>query len=134
MMLTFSGQLDKILDGSKTMTTRLDAKEMKYREAVRKFNAGEIVVGHMWWKNPRTGHPECYKIGQAQIRQVGRKKGEYLDTADAIRDGFDDLIDYKDALADLNDMGWTEVDRTTWTQIRWNKDFWLDGPHPRKVA
>jgi len=134
MMLTFTGQLDKILDGSKTMTTRLDAKERKYQEAVRKFRAGEPVIAHMWWKNPRTRHPDCYKIGRVTVKQAGRKLGAYFDQEDATRDGFTTIREYKQELARLNEMPWYEVDRTTWTQIIWKKSGWLDGPHPRKVA
>ena len=131
-MLTFTGQLDKILDGTKTMTTRLDAKGWYFRTI-----AGGSVLD-MWWQNPRTRKPDCYKIGRTVCYSLDRKTGAYFDQKDAEQDGFPTIREYKEALAKLNNMPWYEVDRTMWTQIRWvdqsGHAHWIDGPHPRKVA
>ena len=126
-MLTFSGQLEKILDGTKTMTTRHDTKHWYW---------SMIELGSkldMWWKNPRTKHPECYKIGIAVCSRTHRCTGQWFTSEDARKDGFDSLRDYKVRLGELNNLPHYEVDRVYWTQIEW--DGWIDGPHkPRRVA
>lgn len=132
-MLSFSGQLDKILDGTKTMTTRLDAKGWY----INNLTKGTAL--HIWWRNPRNQQPDCYRIGVAVCQWIVRKEGRDFTEAQANRDGFGTLWDYKVALANHHNMTVEQVNEWTWTQIRWgdhhdHNPVWIDGPHPRKVA
>jgi len=142
MMITFSGGLERILNETKTMTTRLDAKG-HYREAWAKGQDMERdIVLDLWWLNPRNRHPDCYKIGRVYWEREDEVRGHALTPEDALLDGFDTLLEYKVALMNLNNMrSIREVDSHVWTQIIWSKEdgyvHWADGPHrprPRRVA
>lgn len=128
-MLTFTDQHDNLRDGTKTMTTRVDRK-IYYFDAwcrgIRKL--------HLFWRNPMNHQPDCYKIGIVEWEDCERKLGVFLDVEDATRDGFDTLRLYKRRIGELNDMSWQQVDRHLWTLIKWKRDGWIEGPHPRKVA
>lgn len=132
MMLPFTGGLEKILDGTKTMTTRLDAKRHYY------FHLNPGLPLHIWWKNPRTRHPECYRVGIVACNWVCLTGGWDFTTEEAKMDGFDSVEDYITALGELNGMNRMEAINSSWTQINWGDNEtgaeWLEGPHPRKVA
>lgn len=145
----FTGLLPEILGFTKGMTTRLD-KVLHYYNTFIHFDpekhGRERPWMHMFWRNARTKHPEFYKIGIVEWWGCCRKQGVYFTHEDAVRDGFDDLRQYKEALAHTNNLKWWEVDRVVWTQLMWEKDGWIEGPHeppegnpawkwlPRKVA
>lgn len=141
MMLPFTGGLEKILDGTKTMTTRLDAKgyyERRWRGGMRKLDPW---WGGQWW--PKS---DKYKIGIVEWDKLVRKLGYEFTKDDAYRDGFDCKWDYKVTLANHHGISIEEVNKWTWTQILWTGDGWKEGPleppkeHPawkllpRKVA
>jgi hypothetical protein len=128
-MLPFTDQLYEIISGTKTMTTRLDAKLFYYMAIINRVMEQKDTIMDMWWQNPRTQKPECYKIGRVTVWGVARAQGAHFYQDDAVRDGFETLKEYKQTLARLNGMPWYEVDRKIWTQIQWKKDGWLEGPH-----
>lgn len=128
----YTGLLPEILDHSKGMTTRVDAKLFYYKSFIS-FDAEKAKRDkpwlHQFWRNARTKHPEFYKIGIAEWSSCVRKAGEYFTEEDAIRDGFGELYDYKVVLANHNNMTLEDVNHHVWTQILWEKDGWVEGPH-----
>jgi hypothetical protein len=114
------------------MTTRPDDKLFYYKSFIS-FDADKAKRNHPWlhqfWRNGRTKHPEFYKIGIAEWSGCVRKAGEYFTEEDAIRDGFGDLYDYKAVLANHNNMTLEDVNHHVWTQLLWEKDGWVEGPH-----
>lgn len=94
----------------------------------------EPFIGHMWWMSPRVMHPECYKMGLADIPRIDIKLGLLFDQEDAERDGFDTVAELVDALGKINIMTENEVRRHVWGIIHFD---WQDGyplKPPRKVA
>ena len=127
MMLPFTGQRDEILDRIKTLSTRRDEKNWYL------LNCTKDTRLDMWWQNPRTRHPDCYKMGRALCSWTRPREGWKFTTEEAKWDGFDSVEDYVTRLGEMYDMDRVEVLDWVWTQIKW--DIWLDGPHkPRKVA
>ena len=123
MMLQFTGLLEKVVDGTKTMTTRVDSKgyfERMWRGGMRKLDPW---WGGQWW--PKT---DKYKIGIVDWDEMVRKKGYEFTMDDAQRDGFKDKWDYKVVLANHNGMSIEAVNEWTWTQICWTEDGWKEGP------
>ena len=145
----FTGLLPEILDFSKGMTTRLDAKDYYYGTFIN-FDPDkhkmERPYMHMFWQSGRTQHPEFYKIGVVEWWGCCRKTGRQFTEADAVRDGFDSIDEYIEVLGIHNNMSYWEVLDYRWTQLLWDQEGWVKGPYeppegnparnllPRKVA
>lgn len=93
----------------------------------------EPFIGHMWWRSPRVQHPECYKMGLADIPLIAVKPGISLTLSDAKNDGFDILDEMIVKLGEINLMTTAQVRDWTWGIISFD---WQDGYplHPKKVA
>lgn len=128
----YTGLLAEILDYRKGMTTRRDDKLFYYKAFVT-FDPDKAKREHPWlhqfWRNGRTLHPEFYKIGIVEWSSCVRKAGEYFTEEDAIRDGFETLEEYKFVLASHNEMSLEVVNQHVWTQLLWERDGWVEGPH-----
>ena len=126
MMVGFTGKLPEIVNHTKTLTTRLDAKGYFIGRWVKGMRKLDPWWGGQWWPMERK-----YKIGIVDWNDCRRTRGHDFTAQDAHRDGFDSLWDYKVTLANHHGMTVGEVNDWTWTQIGWTKDGWREGPnHP----
>jgi hypothetical protein len=128
----FSGLLPEILDRTKIMTTRMDENDYYYGTFLNfdpdKFGIPDPRM-HMFWRSPRTRNPECYKIGIVNWSMCCRKTGREFTEQDALWDGFCTIDQYIEALGIHNHMSYWEVLDYEWTQLVWDRDGWIEGPH-----
>ena len=125
MMLTFRGLLVEVLDGRKTMTTRIDS--INRRRIYRQFHDHSApMYAHLWWLNPRNKSEYCGKIGEVLVRDIAMVKGKNLTQGQALLDGFgefkDPLEQYLDALAYTNALDISVVLETVWHLYKWDFD------------
>jgi len=88
-LLGFTKLLDELLSEKKLQTIRLPRKHP--------IQEGDVLF--IYWKL-RT--KECRKLGIAYTRSVVRKKFCELTELDAMRDGFQNLLDLKKAFYDVH--------------------------------
>lgn len=118
MMLTFTGLLLEVLEGSKEMTTRIDSPNR--RRIYRKFHEHSAPMdAHLWWLNPRTQNDYCAKIGIVPVRDIAMVRGKNLNEGQAIKDGFESLEQYLNALAYTNNLDVRAVLETVWHLYKW---------------
>jgi len=106
-LLGFTKLKEKLVDGNKTQT-------------IRKPRKHPIKVGDklfIYWKL-RT--KECLKLGEVKVTNVVRKKLEEITDEDAVKDGFEDLFDFRDKFTLMHPNAYmdTEFDIITfeWTK------------------
>lgn len=125
MLLTFSVYGDKLLDQRKTQTIRPN------NEHYKKFQPG--TEHSVWWRNPRLKNklPEAeqpYRMGRIQVQNVVVKKGMGFTYNDAIRDGFDTLLEMGAKIA----QSWNLTDwEFLTTEFRIIQFEWIEGPNGR---
>jgi hypothetical protein len=126
MLLSFNTLYNKLMDMSKTQTTRLNAD--LWRQRWRKARNGGNDIFHIYWRNPRTRHPDCRKLGLARwlIDEFLVLTGSEISDIIAYRDGFYSVEEMVRELAKLNNMTPVEVLKAEWAVIRW---IWTDGPY-----
>lgn len=133
MFLTFRVKLLKVIDGTKHTTIRLfTPSRQKYWSRhirphnYRKLENGERMVNtwrevaHLWWLNPRNRNPYCRKIGVAHLIDIQKVKGQFLLASDAKKDGFENLTELLEALAETNNMSEQEVLNAVWLIYTWD--------------
>jgi hypothetical protein len=121
MLLTFSVLYDKLIDGSKTQTTRAN---YEYWDSAW---ARGVRVLDIWWRSPRVKkyNPDCYKMGIGQWTEFFVVPGKLFNQELATRDGFGSVDEYVKALAEKHNMTIADVLDMKWTIIRWK---WKEGP------
>lgn len=118
MMLSFTVFHDQIKDGRKRQTIRPFKKW--YTDQVRRVKMTGAPL-HIWWRNPRTRHPQGHKMGEVSLDIAYVKKGWELTTADARRDGFVCLEDLLDTLGNMYGTDRQAVLFASWWVIRWEE-------------
>jgi hypothetical protein len=89
VLLGFTVLREKLLDGTKTQTIRFPRK--------RPFKVGDNL--QVYWK-PRT--KQCEKLFDAKVTKIETKALGDVDEQDAIKDGFNCLLDFRMAFFDLH--------------------------------
>ena len=88
-LLGFTKLKKKLLDGSKTQTIRRPRKHP--------FKVGDKL--YVYWKL-RT--KECEKLGEAKVTKIVRKTLGKMTREDAVKDGFDGVINLHSALISMH--------------------------------
>lgn len=121
--------------GLKTTTIRKNA--CRWNEIwLRAEVAGKVPLLHIYY-SPLSWRQEGYgdslqRIGIRELHQVVLKRGSWLNTEDAQRDGFPTVEAMTKALAALNGMTDEQVMSHTWAILYMGS--WCEGPnHPVEV-
>lgn len=106
-LLGFTKLKDKLLDGTKTQT-------------IRKPRKHPIKIGDklfVYWKL-RT--KECEKLGEAIVTKIVRKQLDDINNEDAIKDGFEDIVDFQDIFTRMHPKAYWETEFDIIT-FKWTK-------------
>jgi len=107
-IITFSVLLDKLLSRDKSQTIRLLKPKWKsLRIGIR---------AQLWW---RYGTDEAVLLGYGKITAKEFKRGYNLIDADAVPDGFSNVLELRRTLAELNNMTMAQVLMAEWAIISW---------------
>lgn len=96
-LMNFTKLIKKVLDKSKTMTTRNPRK--------RPLKKGDTL--HVWVR---------FKIGKATVTDINMKKIKDFTTEEAINDGFNSVEEYQKCIMELNNAHPQDL----FTQISYN--------------
>lgn len=128
VLLTFTGMKKDLLSRLKLQTTRWNLA--RWYKVCGRYPEGRAKLD-IWWQNPRTCKPDCYKMGIAYVTKLEGKYGKYFNSRDAYLDGFNSLKDYINGLKETNHLPDKEtVLEHEWAILTWK---WDDGPHQPPV-
>lgn len=124
-----------MITGTKTTTIRRNA--CRWNEIWLRAEVGDrIPLLHIYY-SPLSWRQEGYKgslqrIGVRELHQVVLKRGSWLNTEDAQRDGFPTVEALTKALAALNGMTEEQVMSHVWAVLHMGR--WVEPPdHPVEV-
>lgn len=121
VMLAFSEKLGELLTEFKLQTIRWNLEYWQYLL----LKSHGLLKLDMWWQNPRTCRPDCYKMGIAYLQDLTGKLGEDLTEEDAKKDSFDNLEELLICLEKKHNVTTERVLTHTWAILTYK---WKDGP------
>ena len=130
VLLTFYKKHKELMEGTKVTTIRRNAERWndiwsRYQEAPAPLD--------MWWRSPRTKHPDCYKMGMADFTVFTVRRGKDFTVQDARYDGFKWPGELIEGLGKLNLMDEIAVREWPWGIIHfeWRRGYPVPTPEPK---